>query len=49
MDVHKDYYAELEIDSSATAQEIRNAYRALVRRFHPDISVEPDAQERSCE
>ena len=31
MDVHKDYYAELELDSSATAQEIRDAYRTLVK------------------
>ncbi|MBN1579367.1 MAG: VWA domain-containing protein [Anaerolineae bacterium] len=46
MDVHKDYYAALELDSSATLQEIKDAYRTLVRRFHPDISVEPGAEER---
>ena len=46
MDVHKDYYAELELNSSATEQEIKDAYRTLVRRFHPDISVEPNAEER---
>ncbi len=46
MDVHKDYYAELNLDSSATLQEIKNAYRILARRFHPDVSTEPDAAER---
>jgi Ca-activated chloride channel family protein len=46
MDFEKDYYAILEISHTATAEEIRKAYRQLARRFHPDTSDEPDAAER---
>ncbi|GKT63235.1 chaperone protein [Colletotrichum tofieldiae] len=31
-----DYYVDLGIQQSATAQEIRQAYRALVMKHHPD-------------
>lgn len=31
-----DYYAVLEIPHAATAVEIKQAYRRLVRRYHPD-------------
>lgn len=31
-----DYYAELEIDSSANSESIRRAYKSLSQRFHPD-------------
>jgi Ca-activated chloride channel family protein len=46
MDVHKDYYAELGLNSSATLPEIKSAYRILARRFHPDVSSTSDAEER---
>lgn len=46
MDVRRDYYAELDLSVSATPQEIKDAYRALARRFHPDLSTEPDAESR---
>ena len=45
MDVHKDYYAVLGVDASATQEEIRKAYRALVRRYHPDANPSPDSVE----
>jgi Ca-activated chloride channel family protein len=35
-DGRKDYYAVLGLTSSATLREIRRAYRALARKFHPD-------------
>ncbi len=41
-----DYYAALEVERGATAEEIRKAYRRLARRYHPDVSKEPDAEER---
>lgn len=32
----KDYYALLEVTSEATAEEITQAYRRLVKKYHPD-------------
>jgi DnaJ-class molecular chaperone len=31
-----DYYQLLEVEPRATAAEVRNAYHAVARRFHPD-------------
>ncbi|MFP3462301.1 J domain-containing protein [Arthrobacter globiformis] len=33
-----DYYAVLRIPRGATQQEIARAYRALMRRHHPDVA-----------
>jgi Ca-activated chloride channel family protein len=46
MDFEQDYYAILQVDATATIEEIKKAHRLLVRRFHPDSSEEPDATER---
>ncbi|MDJ1180999.1 DnaJ domain-containing protein [Roseofilum sp. BLCC_M91] len=32
------YYQTLEIEPTATAQEVRQAYRRLVKRHHPDLN-----------
>lgn len=40
----KDYYATLGIERTATPEEVKRAYRKLARRFHPDVSKEPDAE-----
>jgi len=32
-----DYYKILEIDKTATPKEIKNAYRKLARKYHPDL------------
>ena len=42
----KDYYSLLGITPNATQEEIRHAYRRVARTCHPDISTEPDAEER---
>lgn len=40
----RDYYEILGIDKNATAQEIKQAYRRLAKKYHPDVSNEANAQ-----
>lgn len=39
MDAKKNYYEILQVDENATEDEIRKAYRALVREHHPDVAT----------
>lgn len=43
-----DYYAALEVEPTATNDDIRRAYRRLVRVYHPDLNPEdPNAADRT--
>jgi curved DNA-binding protein len=42
----KDYYGIMGVARDATQDEIKRAYRKLARKYHPDVSKEPDAEAR---
>jgi curved DNA-binding protein len=42
----KDYYAIMGVARDATPEQVKQAYRKLARKYHPDVSKEKDAEAR---
>lgn len=46
---YKDYYQTLGVKKDASAEDIKKAYRKLVRKYHPDVSKAKDADLKTKE
>lgn len=42
----RDYYEVLGVQKGASQDEIKRAFRKLAKKYHPDVSKEPDAEEK---
>lgn len=42
----RDYYEILGVNKNANADELKNAFRNLARKYHPDINKSPEAEEK---
>lgn len=42
----RDYYEILGVPRTASADDLKSAFRRLARQYHPDVSQESDAEER---
>jgi hypothetical protein len=45
----RDYYQILEVSETSSLEEIKQAYRNLAKRYHPDINKSPEAHQRFIE
>lgn len=42
----RDYYEILGVPQNASDDDLKSAFRRLARQYHPDVSNEPDAEEK---
>lgn len=47
MEATADYYATLGVEPGADSAAIRNAYRDLMRRYHPDVNKSAEAVDKA--
>src|SRR6185369_3977712 len=43
---YKDYYSILGVERDAGADVIKKAYRKLAQKYHPDVSKDPQGEEK---
>lgn len=42
----RDYYEVLEVERTASVQEIKKAFKKAARKYHPDLNKEPGAEDK---
>ncbi|XP_038894093.1 chaperone protein DnaJ [Benincasa hispida] len=41
-----DHYSTLNVSRNATLQDIKNSYKKLARKYHPDVNKDPGSEDR---
>ena len=41
-----DYYKVLGLSKGASIEEVKKAYKSLAKKYHPDVSSDPDAEKK---
>lgn len=45
-DAATDHYSTLNVSRNATLQDIKNSYKKLARKYHPDVNKDPRSEDR---